>query len=342
MAAAATVPATQPAAQVVGNAFVMQYYQILHHSPSLVHRFYQDISKLGRPEEDGSMSLTTTMDDINSKIISLNYHEFRAEIKSVDAQESLNGGVNVLVIGFLTGKDNVVRKFTQSFFLAPQDKGYFVLNDMFRYVENASHNEGSIAPAEDVEAPANPEQVAESVPVLENHTPVEAAEPQAEVVSSLPEKVVEAVEEEEEPVPEVVDEVPEASQQVVQSNTKIEEVPKKSYASIVAMKQNAVPSSTPVPAPRKVQPRKQEQQVNNVPPTASAIEAAASNVDAVENGIHEEEDGFSIYIKGLPMNATPAMLDDEFKKFGTIKPNGIQVRSNRVRFHFSMTLALCY
>ena len=49
-------------------------------------------------------------------------------------------------------------------------------------------------------------------------------------------------------------------------------------------------------------------------------------------------DGFSIYIKGLPMNATPAMLDDEFKKFGTIKPNGIQVRSNRVRFHFSMTL----
>lgn len=40
------------------------------------------------------------------------------------------------------------------------------------------------------------------------------------------------------------------------------------------------------------------------------------------------------------MNATPAMLDDEFKKFGAIKPNGIQVRSNRVRFHFSMTLLL--
>lgn len=55
------------------------------------------------------------------------------------------------------------------------------------------------------------------------------------------------------------------------------------------MKLNAVPSSSPVPAPRKAQPRKQEQQVNNVPPTASAIEAAASNVDAVENGIHEEE-----------------------------------------------------
>lgn len=26
-----------------------------------VHHFYQDISKLGRPEDDGSMSITTTM-----------------------------------------------------------------------------------------------------------------------------------------------------------------------------------------------------------------------------------------------------------------------------------------
>ncbi|KAM0063207.1 putative Ras GTPase-activating protein-binding protein [Helianthus debilis subsp. tardiflorus] len=57
------------------------------------HRFYQDISKLSQPEEDGSMSITTTMDEINAKILSLNYGDLKAEIKSVDAQESLNGGV---------------------------------------------------------------------------------------------------------------------------------------------------------------------------------------------------------------------------------------------------------
>jgi len=44
-------------------------------------------------------------------------------------------GVIVLVTGCLTGKDNVRRKFTESFFLAPQDKGYYVLNDAFRFVE---------------------------------------------------------------------------------------------------------------------------------------------------------------------------------------------------------------
>jgi len=69
--------------------------------------------------------------------MSMDYGGLRAEIKTVDAQESLNNGVLVLVTGYLTGKDNVRRNFTQSFFLATQDKGYFVLNDMFRYVDEA-------------------------------------------------------------------------------------------------------------------------------------------------------------------------------------------------------------
>ena len=42
-------------------------------------------------------------------------------------------------------------------------------------------------------------------------------------------------------------------------------------------------------------------------------------------------DGHSIYIKGLPVNATPALLENEFKKFGPIKSGGIQVRSQKVR-----------
>lgn len=41
-------------------------------------------------------------------------------------------------------------------------------------------------------------------------------------------------------------------------------------------------------------------------------------------------DGHSIYIRGLPSNATPALLEDEFKKFGPIKSGGVQVRSNKV------------
>ena len=42
--------------------------------------------------------------------------------------------------GYLTGKDSLRHKFTQSFFLEPQDKGYFVLNDVFRYVDDGSQS----------------------------------------------------------------------------------------------------------------------------------------------------------------------------------------------------------
>lgn len=73
---------------------------------------------------------------INQKILSLNFKDYKAEIRTADAQKSYKDGVTVLVTGSLTGKDNLKRKFAQSFFLAPQEHGYFVLNDVFRYVDD--------------------------------------------------------------------------------------------------------------------------------------------------------------------------------------------------------------
>ncbi|KAK1554652.1 hypothetical protein Q3G72_015276 [Acer saccharum] len=98
---------TTLAADIVGNAFVHLYYLKLRQSLELVHKFYQDVNKHGRPEEDGAMSITTTMQAINDKILFLDHEEFSAEITTVDAQESYNGSVLVLVTGNLTGKDNV-------------------------------------------------------------------------------------------------------------------------------------------------------------------------------------------------------------------------------------------
>lgn len=52
--------ASAPSARVVGNAFVEQYYHILHQSPGLVHRFYQDSSLVSRPDASGEMTTITT------------------------------------------------------------------------------------------------------------------------------------------------------------------------------------------------------------------------------------------------------------------------------------------
>jgi hypothetical protein len=56
-------PSALPAAaHVVGNAFVNQYYNVLHQSPLVVHRFYTDASRLTRAEAgtDGAVDTVVT------------------------------------------------------------------------------------------------------------------------------------------------------------------------------------------------------------------------------------------------------------------------------------------
>ncbi|XP_072955654.1 nuclear transport factor 2 isoform X1 [Typha angustifolia] len=333
--------ASPPSAQVVGNAFVHQYYHILHQSPELVYRFYQESSKLGRPEEHGGMSSLTTLEAINEKILSMDF--VRAEIKTVGAQESLGGGVIVLVTGHLTGKDNVKRDFTQSFFLAPQDKGYFVLNDMFRYIgedEQDDHQGGDENLANGTGAPLLPEQ--DSPPEqeqlgLENAVPeLEEEEANEEEVYNPSDNEERSVVEEETQVADVIDEAPSLTHAVVADSSapaSHEEAPKKSYASIVKdMKDNAGPLIVPTHPARPVHVKPERQAVPApTPAPANDIPASLSSTAEVGNVQEPEADGHSIYVKNLPLNAIPAQLEEEFKRFGTIKPDGIQVRSHKLQ-----------
>ncbi|EEF29634.1 RNA binding protein, putative [Ricinus communis] len=336
--AVAIQQASVPPPDVVGNAFVHQYYLILHQSPELVHRFYQDVSKLGRPDDGGIMSTTTTMHAINEKILSLGYGKFRAEISTVDSQESFNGGVLVLVTGYLNGNDNLRQKFTQSFFLAPQDNGYFVLNDVFRYVDDANQQNENLNVVNIVEAPVAAEQ--DSAYEQENHISEQPAalsdEANEEEVCDPSENEDVSIEEDETPVPEVVDEVPEVlemadSQIAAESISKVEELPKKSYASIVkVMKENVVPFSSPAPSPIRSAPKSQEQVTAAVTPVVtSETHVSTSNATENANAQESEADGPSIYVKGLPLDATPSLLENEFKKFGSIRAGGIQVRCQK-------------
>ncbi|CAI0561130.1 unnamed protein product [Linum tenue] len=332
---------TIPPADVVGNAFVHQYYLILRQSPELVHRFYQDDSKLGRSEENGIMSTTTTMQAINEKILSLGYEDCKVEILTIDSQESYNGGVLVLVTGYLTGNDDVRQKFTQSFFLAPQEKGYFVLNDVFRTVDEATVHNGKPDPVDDVKFPATTEEdsslvkeniILEQVPSLsEDVNGGEVYDPSDSGDAS--------VEGEEVPVAEVLDEVPEDSQMAIDSqvvtgsDTKIEDVPKKSYASIVkVMKENAAQFSLPAASPLRSAQKNQEQLPASAPPS-QVSEPHALNSNGTENGstqgMEATAEGPSIYVKGLPFDANHALIENEFKKFGIIRSGGIQVKNNK-------------
>ncbi|KOM31743.1 hypothetical protein LR48_Vigan01g129800 [Vigna angularis] len=323
-----------PTPQMVGNAFVEQYYSILHQEPDQVHRFYHESSVLSRPEEDGSMTTVTTTVEINKKILSQDYTSFRVEILSADAQSSHKDGVIVVVTGCLTGSDNLKRKFTQSFFLAPQDKGYFVLNDIFRYIDEYKSVDIESVPVNDADESAptdsftpEPEviQAAEDVPdsqttVVDDDISVskDVSQPLENGKLSVPEKIV------------PVNHVKESShlehhshaEKAASSNSQ-EDTPKKSFASIVnALKENAAPfhmRASPVKAVE--QPR-----VLSIP----ASEAPTPSVESpTEKSNENGGKAYAIFVANLPMNATVEQLERVFKKFGPIKRDGIQVRSSK-------------
>ncbi|TKY55019.1 Ras GTPase-activating protein-binding protein 1 [Spatholobus suberectus] len=345
MAMPETSPAaTTPSAQVVGNAFVEQYYHILHQSPNLVHRFYQDSSFLSRSDSNGVMTTVTTTTAINDKITSLNYEDYTAEIKTADAQESYEKGVIVLVTGCLTGKDNVRRKFSQTFFLAPQDKGYYVLNDVFRYIEENDTSQLNSASVNVINDNAEAVHVPESEDM---HAPEHLVEDTATLAESENlnngAEVYHPQDEEEGSVidEEVAEPPTDLSQNdivtVHDSTSAVQDgAPRRSYAAIV-MKSNTASGHVYVPsrAARMASAKSSEQWPTTAKSTPGP-EALAPSSDSApgSSDVHEEAGGHSIYIRNLPYNATVEQLEEIFKKFGPIKRGGIQVRSSKHGFCF--------
>ncbi|KAI3667989.1 hypothetical protein L6452_43060 [Arctium lappa] len=119
-------------ASQVGSYFVQQYYQVLQQQPEFVHQFYADSSTMVRVDGE-STETASAIFQIHTLIQSLHFSGI--EIKTINSLESWSQGIVVVVSGsvrskFFTGW----RKFVQTFFLAPQEKGYFVMNDIFHFV----------------------------------------------------------------------------------------------------------------------------------------------------------------------------------------------------------------
>ncbi|CAG2120649.1 unnamed protein product, partial [Medioppia subpectinata] len=122
-----------PSPQSVGREFVRQYYTILNMKPNLLHRFYSEDSYFvnGALDRPGEVSVPVFgQENINKKIMSLNFKDCHAKIRQVDAMETIGKGVVIQVSGELSNDGQPMRKFLQTFVLAPQSSTkYYVKND---------------------------------------------------------------------------------------------------------------------------------------------------------------------------------------------------------------------
>lgn len=138
---AARKGAPVPAA-VIGHRFVRQYYSLLDKDPSKLYRLYKAHSVFSHGSDDKGMTSAVGPSEIHSEFMTLvsplERHACEVELTGVECQESRQGGVLVLVTGFLTlASAGERRHFTQALFLEKQTvpyEGYYVLNDILRYL----------------------------------------------------------------------------------------------------------------------------------------------------------------------------------------------------------------
>jgi len=161
-----------PSPQCVGREFVRQYYTLLNQAPLHLHRFYSHNSSFvhggldntGKDAQDAEAAAVYGQQEIHQKIMQLNFRDCHAKIRQVDSHETLSNGVVVQVSGELSNNGEPMRRFMQTFVLAPQSpKKYYVHNDIFRYQDEVftegDETTGTNSSLPNIEADLEPSQL---------------------------------------------------------------------------------------------------------------------------------------------------------------------------------------
>ncbi|KAJ1377940.1 RNA-binding domain superfamily [Sesbania bispinosa] len=330
-----------PTAPQIGTYFVRQYYYALDLTPELVYQFYTDASTM----------------QIHSLVMSLRFTKM--VINTVQSLESWNGGVLVMASGSLQLKDyNVRKEFMQTFFLAPQEKGFFVLSDILHFVEEepVHHDPAIFLPQSNLgsklNAPSTINQPASNLVggdiqarefVAENEVKENGVVDNHGFSEQQMQQVHDAEQHNEE---DVVAEVSHGSIQPTvdaaqdHAPTSAEEPPeepqKHTYASILRV---AKGQSTPSVASHPSQMNASSLEWDHAPATSTQQTTAStsaferSETDAAEEvPTTQDDDSYeikSVYVRNLSLSVSASEIEEEFKNFGKIRPDGVVIRSRK-------------
>lgn len=182
---------------------------------------------------------------IQERLKSLEFQDCKVRVSNVDSQAS-DDSIVIQVIGETSNKGAEPRKFVQTFVLAKQPSGYFVLNDMLRYIDEENDTEAEEAEEAEEESAAPASEAPETVP----EPVVEAAPVEKKLISEVAEKATangkhtEAEPKVEAPAAPVAESVVE---EVAEEETKEEEKPKEPAPT---------PAKVETPAPEPTGPPK--------------------------------------------------------------------------------------
>uniref|UniRef100_A0A8D0CLH2 G3BP stress granule assembly factor 2a n=1 Tax=Scleropages formosus TaxID=113540 RepID=A0A8D0CLH2_SCLFO len=256
----------KPSPLLVGREFVRQYYTLLNKAPDFLHRFYGRNSSYVHGGQDANGKLAEAVygqAEIHKKVMSLQFSECHTKIRHVDAHATLNDGVVVQVMGELSNNGQPMRKFMQTFVLAPEGSvanKFYVHNDIFRYQDEVFGDSETELEESEEEAEEDQEERQESPEVVqdspnsssstyyESHPVTNGVEESLEEHAPEPEPDPEPEQKSEDSKPEI-EKVAEESEEKAPSPVPVEtppsteEPPKKfSWASVTS--KNLPPSGT--------------------------------------------------------------------------------------------------
>ncbi|KAL5612584.1 hypothetical protein BROUX41_004321 [Berkeleyomyces rouxiae] len=195
----------EPTKDEVGWFFVEQYYTTLSKSPEKLHLFYTKNSQFVYGEEAQVSNVSVGRSSIEQRIRELGFQDCKVRVSNVDSLSSFDNIV-IQVIGETSNKQEPPRKFVQTFVLAKQTSGYFVLNDIWRFITDDEEEEPIVEQTADETVEAVPEATIEEEVARTVEPEVVEEAPQVEA-ETAPEPVAEPVETVAEPVEEPIEEV---------------------------------------------------------------------------------------------------------------------------------------
>ncbi|KAK9369691.1 hypothetical protein V1509DRAFT_429580 [Lipomyces kononenkoae] len=329
----------------VGWLFVQSYYTYMNKEPHRLHQFYTRKSIMVHGNEGERVPALVGQQQINKKIMELGFQDCKVLVSNVDSQPSTNGGLVIQVLGEMSNRGVPSQKFVQTFFLAEQKSGYFVLNDIFRFLKEdiGSEYDEEELPIEEPLPPATADgyvesipsahtsQVHESLPVPTSDTPGPESVEQDEATiqesfathsgdSETPDVIID---EEREPAVEVpppqsqVDEVPPVAlaplpepEHQVEPETPAAPTGPVSWAALA--KRSAGVAAAPAVAPT-VAP------VAAAPEPAKAAAAAPAAPAAKPADEKKKPEYHSAYIKGINDKVNDKALREALSQFGPLK-----------------------
>ncbi|KFY80642.1 hypothetical protein V499_00533 [Pseudogymnoascus sp. VKM F-103] len=277
----------------IGWYFVEQYYTTLSKSPEKLHLFYGKRSQFVSGLEAEVAPVSVGRPAIQERIKSLEFQDCKVRVSNVDSQGS-DETIVIQVIGETSNKSAELKKFVQTFVLAQQPTGYFVLNDIFRYInEEAEEEVVEAAVSEEAAAPATEDIADVEMPKAQASVEETKSEVIADVVDkkleldaepavlketqtngAAPAAAVEAVEETAAAPAAVSPEV--AEKELEEEAANVAETPKDPVPT-PAVTKPAAPKAAPVPAA----PAKPMSWANRAAAAAAAARPAVPAVPAV-------------------------------------------------------------